>query len=72
MEAIYCLRFAGAAVPPLTFLLVLWALLESGFSPRLTRWAVLGFLAVECGVQLGLFAWDRSLEFPATLLPLTL
>lgn len=72
MDAIYCLRYVEAAVPPLVFLLSLWFLLESKYSSCVTQWAALGFLAVECGVQLALFSWERSLELTATLLPISL
>ena len=72
MDVIYCLRSVEAAVPPVVFLLSLWSLLESKYSSCVTRWAALGFLAVECGVQLALFSWERSLELTATLLPISL
>ena len=63
------------SVPPLAFLLILWGLLEPKFSPRFTRWAALGFLAAECGIQFALFlSWEHSLEFiptfTATFLPI--
>lgn len=65
------------SVPPLAFLLILWGLLEPKFSPRFTRWAALGFLAAECGIQFALFlSWEHSLEFiptfTATFLPISL
>lgn len=64
--------YANAFVPPLIFLLILWALLEPRFSRRFTRGAALGFLAVELVVQAALIAPGNELELAATFLPLTL
>lgn len=61
-----------AFIPPLTFLLVLWLLMEPKGSRRRAGMTALGFLAAEVVVQGCLTILGGSLEFTAGLLPLTL
>jgi len=61
-----------AAVPPLTFLLILWALLEPKCARRTAAWTAAGFLALELAVQGAVLVLGDSPELVFTLLPLTL
>lgn len=71
MDSIYVLKWLGAAVPAISFFVILWALLDSKYSRRTTLWAVLGFLIVEVMAQAAVFAVSKSPELVATMLPLT-
>ena len=71
MDSVSFLNWLEAAVPPLSFLLILWALLEPKYSRRITLGAALGFLAVMAAAQAAVFALGKSPELVFTLLPLT-
>jgi len=64
-------RWLEAVIPPLTFLLILWALLKPKYSRRITLWAAVGFWAAEAVVQEVILALGDSPELVFTLLPLT-
>ncbi len=61
----------GGVVPPASFLLILWALLEPRCSPQTARRAAAGFLAAEGAAQWAVLALGGNLELVLTLLPLT-
>jgi len=66
------LKWFEAAIPPLTFLLILWALLEPKCSRRAALWTAAGFLAAELALQWVILISGDSPELVFTLLPLTL
>ncbi len=65
------LKWLGAAIPPLTFLLLLWIHLEPRTSRRTALWAAAGFLTAELALQGAILALGDSPELVFTLLPLT-
>ncbi len=72
MDGVTLLKWLEAAIPPLAFLLLLWALLEPKTSRRTAALAAAVFLAAEAVVQTAVFLTDRSPERVFTLFPLTL
>lgn len=70
--AVAFLKWLEAAIPPLSFLLILWALLEPKYSRRATIGAAVGFLAAELAAQAAVLLLGDSPELVLTLLPLTL
>lgn len=72
MDSLAFCTYLGAAIPPVSFLLILWCLLAPKYSRRVTLAAALGFFAVE-GIALSvLFLLGCSLEFVIGLLPVIL
>ncbi len=72
VDNISLLKWIEAAIPPLTFLLILWVLLESRYSKRVATWSALGFIMAELAAQGVILALGDSPELVFTLLPLTL
>lgn len=72
MNTTLIFKYLEDAIPSLTFLTVLWALLEPKCSPRTARRALLGFLAAELALQGAVLTLGDSPELMFTLLPLTL
>ncbi len=71
VDSTYLFKWIEAVIPPMTFLLVLWALLETRYSQRTTTLAAAGFLIVELSVQGLILTLGDSPELVFTLLPLT-
>lgn len=72
MDSVVILKWVQALVPPVTFLLVLWGMLEPKY-PRRTALILAGcFAAAEAAIQGVVFALGQSPEAVFTLLPLTL
>lgn len=72
MDSVSLLKWLEAAIPPMAFLLILWAMLEPKHSRRTAAKAAVGFLAAEAAVQAVIFALGQSPELVFTLFPLTL
>lgn len=72
MDGVTLLKWLEAAVPPLTFLSLLWILMETKTSRRTAAVAAAIFLAAEAALQTALFLPDHSPERVFTLFPLTL
>ncbi len=72
MDGATLLKWLEAAIPPLVFLSLLWALLEPKTPRRTAAIAAVGFLAAEAAVQTAVFLLDHSPERVFTLFPLTL
>ncbi len=72
MDSVSLLKWLEAAIPPMTFLLILWALLEPRYSQRTTTLAAVGFMVAEFAIQEVILAIGDSPELVFTLLPLTL
>ncbi len=72
MDGVSLLNWLEAAVPPLSFLLILWILLEPKYSQKITIGAGLAFLTAELAIQTAVFALGQSPELVFTLFPLTL
>ncbi len=72
MDSLALCIYLGAAIPPVSFLLILWSLLAPKYSRRVTLSAALAFFAAE-GIALSvLFLLGCSLEFVIGLLPVIL
>jgi len=65
------LKWLEAVIPPLTFLLLLWILLEPRTSRRTALWAAAGFLTAELALQGAVLALGGGPELAFTLFPLT-
>ncbi len=72
MDGVSLLKWLGAVIPPMAFLLILWTMLEPKHSRRAAVGAAAGFLAAEAAVQGLIFALGQSPELVFTLFPLTL
>lgn len=72
MDSASILKWLEAVIPPVVFLLVLWALLEPRYSRRATIGTAVGFLTAELAVQALVLLLGDSAELALTLLPLTL
>ncbi len=71
MDNAAVLKWLEAVIPPLTFLLILWTLLEPRTSRRTALWAAAGFLTAELALQGAVLALGGSPELVFTLLPLS-
>ena len=72
MDSLALCIYLSAAIPPVSFLLILWSLLAPKYSRRVTLSAALAFFAAE-GIALSvLFLLGCSLEFVIGLLPVIL
>ncbi len=72
MDSVSFMKWLEAAIPPIAFLSILWAMLDSKYSPRTAARAAAGFLAAEAVIQAAIFALGQSPELVFTLFPLTL
>ncbi len=71
MGGLLILKWLEGFLPPVTFLAILWVLLESKGTRQSARWALAGFLAAEAVLQGGIYNLSSSTELVLTLLPLT-
>lgn len=72
MDGLIFCTYLNAAIPPVSFLLILWCLLAPKYSRRVTLTAALGFFAAEGIALSALFLLGCDLEYVAGLLPLIL
>lgn len=71
MGGLSILKWLEGFLPPVTFLAILWVLLEAKGSRQSARWALAGFLAAEAVLQGGIYNLSFTPELVLTLLPLT-
>lgn len=72
MDGLTFCTYLNAAIPPVSFLMILWCLLAPKYSRRVTLTAALGFFAAEGIALSALFLLGCDLEYVAGLLPLIL
>ncbi len=72
MDGASLFRWLTAVIPPISFLAVLWVMLEPKYSRRTVFAAAAGFFAAEIAAQGAIFALGQSPDLVFTLFPLTL